>query len=647
MRRGIAVVLCLLVGCLLLLALASIQASSTLLRSSYYTRLLREADFYQFLMNDVTLSALDEMSGLSGEALSSQVSGNPFQALGISNQEVAVSVNRAFPREWVQVNAEMAMEQLGGYIIGERDEFEITIQAQHRVVVFGSELKTLITESDAYQVLRDEFITPAVTDVVIERLPEELSIDPEQAATSVERIVPEEWLEPQVEAAIDAIIAYLIGQEEILELKIPIDDRVDVALQEIKLLLRESDAYESVYQSLIEPMVAESFGDSIELPYGMVLTKEEIISAMREVAPPSWIQAQAERIIDDAAPYLKGESSGFATEISLVDNKRVAVQVVRDTAARKLRERLYSLPACTDQSPEDIIQAGLRGEIVCVPRNINVEALANEVGGEVSLIAERSIIDTVPDRIAFTEADLKETLTQAGVEDSGVLLEGLRIQVREGWIYTEDDLTRDVRDNFFKDKNEEEVAATISGLRQSLASGWTYTEVSFREDLPDPEDGDTLSNLDRMRGQFKLIRILGPVLLVLVTILLGGIGFLGGQDWQSRFTWVFGAVVAASIVALLIQVTLVEPRLEDLRAVGAGFTASAGENDNFPATMSLVSAKVFGMVESALTEFGSGIFNKLLIVLTIGIFGLLLALAWDYIVILARRRDWGLGNKGW
>ena len=145
-RRGIAVLLSVLLLMTFGGALTALQISGTFLSPSYYVDVMRRVNFYEFLLTDVTTTAIDEVRrpdpGPNGDANSV----HPLDALEISTEEIVAAINAAFPEEWVQENAETIIREVGGYVAGEQDSFQITIQA-------GEQVGTLVLEFSEIQTI--------------------------------------------------------------------------------------------------------------------------------------------------------------------------------------------------------------------------------------------------------------------------------------------------------------------------------------------------------------------------------------------------------------------------------------------------------------------------------------------------------------
>ena len=633
-RRGLAV----LIGLLLLLtlggALTALQLSGTFLSPSYYVDVLRRADFYEFLLTDVTTSAIDEMRETAPDSNGDSTSVHPLDALEISTEEIVAAINTAFPPEWVQENAETIILEVGAYIAGEQDGFQITIQAGDQVGTLAYEFSEIVLRSKTYDFVFDEILTPVISEAIDGELPLGLEVSADQVISSVRRVLPKEWVNPQIESAIRVVAPYLIGREESFEIIVPLDGRMALALQEVKVLLREADAYEMLYKNLVEPLVTEGVGDAVALPYGVSFTRDEIAAAMREVAPPTWVQEQAEQIIDDSTPYLTGRSDTFFTEISLVENKKRALVAVENTATLKLEELIEALPKCSaSRTLQELIARGLDGTLNCVPAFTPTREVADFFGREVARAIEPNIIDAIPDTIKFTEADLLETFRIVGSSDDVNLIFAVRDRVGRGWRYTDADFQDDIQEFITGSGDGGDGTGSLDRFRNTLANGWTYSDADLRESESlqlSPEDFD---QLERTRNILKQIKRYRYLFLLPVLIMLVAIGFLGGLSWSIRFAWASGALLVASALVLLIVSLLIGVLLEPLlQPIREGMLAGPWASSDYPATKQLVENKVAEIIDIVSGDMVSGIMGKSFISLAIGIVGLALSLGWGYII---------------
>ena len=199
----------------LVVALVVVQVSGTFLDPDFFPRELRKANLYEFVVVDLLASAVDEARELSPEEFSDSFDSNPLVASELSTEDIVSSVNRAVPPEWIQAQVEEAFDQIGRYLNGERDEFTLTIQAGERVPTVVAEIKGLLRKADAYGLLFDEVITPAIDDALANELPLDVDISSQRIADAVRAVAPREWVQAQVESALDELTPYVVGERDI------------------------------------------------------------------------------------------------------------------------------------------------------------------------------------------------------------------------------------------------------------------------------------------------------------------------------------------------------------------------------------------------------------------------------------------------
>ena len=615
---------------LFMLALAIWQLNSTVLRSTYYSELLERSDAYNFLLVDLPTVAIGEFSSSnSGEA---SLRDRPLESLGIAPAQVVSSLNVALPNPWVQGVSEHAIDQLGGYLTGERDEFVVAIRFDERVEALSTEFKGLVLQSAAYDLVFDEFVAPTIVNTVERGMPVELDLTGDQILASVARIAPRDWVEPQFVAAVDQITPYLLGKADGFEIVIPLDDRVEIGLQEMKGLLRASGEYGSLYDQLIDPLVYDSLGGSIQLPYGILLDDNDIASALREVAPPEWIQERSEQIIDDATPFFMGKVDSFTSEVPLSDIKTRAVEVLEESVSRELNDVVAALPDCKNISFQQFLSSGLQGRIECLPQDSTVQNLTEILTERVAGVVSASIVRAIPDSIVFTHEDLYETLYVAGVQSGSNIVDSVRSRVLKGWIYTDEDMVINLGELAFQETDGQTASQVIGQVHSMMSEGLTFDESDLNTyaALHYPE---VKQDLEKARKYLKRARFLGFLAFFPVLILVAGIAFVGGRDWPGRFTWAFGSMIAASLITLLLFGVVYGVIVDNLLGGLQGHVVGeVGGSSSFPATSVMISNKLIEVVQTLYNDFSGGMINRSLVVLAISIFGLIATIGWDSIV---------------
>ena len=358
---------------------------------------------------------------------------------------------------------------------------------------------------------------------------------------------------------------YVVGETDTFEIKVHLADRVDIALEEIKGLLREADAYDLLYDEVIEPEITGVLGLVIQLPFGLTVTNSEVVSALRQAAPPEWVQEQAERIISEAGPYLTGESGSLAVDVSLADNKRQARALIEGIVEEKLGAALDALPVCTEDIPGPGPVPGSTTLPDCITADLGSDEIIQALSAEVTELIDSLIIGLIPNNVRFTDANLRQALILAGAQGNVDLLDDVREVVADGWTYSDVDLRADVRGLFDDPIDSDRAVDALDDIRGFLRGDSLYDEQKLRADILDGDDDVRV--FDRLRTNADRARTFNLIVYLPAMILLLAIGILGGRRWSHRIAWAsaFLAVAAGVTFALAGPVydSVGSPRVDD------------------------------------------------------------------------------------
>ena len=123
------------------------------------------------------------------------------------------------------------------------------------------------------------------------------------------------------------------------------------------------------------------------------------------------MQEQAERVIDEASPYLTGRSETLDISVLLADNKRDARDIIVETVIAKFTRAVEELPRCTGgQTLSQVIPRDALRLPECIPAGVPAEELVDRIGANVVAAVDPSVLSAIPDTIRFTETNLREAL---------------------------------------------------------------------------------------------------------------------------------------------------------------------------------------------------------------------------------------------
>ncbi|MEC7835785.1 MAG: hypothetical protein VX692_01480, partial [Chloroflexota bacterium] len=408
------------------------QTASNLISPSFYLETLSDSNIYSFLLTDLPTTALKDVRKANSNPIIDQS--------GLSDETIVTSINTILPPDWLQSNFESTVTGVGDYVTGKTDEFAISIPVDERVQAASDQITFILNESDIYKMVMENQVRPVVSEASKNKLPFDVSVNEEQLMSSIQKIISKEWLTGEIDSVLTEVVPYTVGSEDTFSLVVTVDDRIEVAVGEIKSLMADANAYEALFEGSIAPNISSSIGNAAKLPYGIEITDEEISSIIKKTAPPSWMQRTTESVLDNATPYLVGKTDEFKISINIEPNKEEAVSDLMNLAERKFNDKLTDLPDCDPSEVENILNSPVAGLPSCYPSDPSLkqqmQSFTNSYVTTVISAVRPQIINTIPNSIEFDQNSLREVVPLEALEsfDQG------REIVKEGYIFTEKDL---------------------------------------------------------------------------------------------------------------------------------------------------------------------------------------------------------------
>ena len=203
LRRAVAVPVVVLLLPVLLFLLLFQAVHSTLLSPDFHASELRKADVYEFALGDLLTVALEEVREIETGPLTMSIDGedrvllreNPLVASGLSSGDVAASLRRVAPPEWVQGVVEQWLDQVGGYLTGERDDFVLEIGLREQALILVEEVKLLQRKADAGDLLFEALVEPEMERAAVAYVPFGLDVSAERLTESARRVAGPDWIQ--------------------------------------------------------------------------------------------------------------------------------------------------------------------------------------------------------------------------------------------------------------------------------------------------------------------------------------------------------------------------------------------------------------------------------------------------------------------
>lgn len=176
-------------------------------------------------------------------------------------------------------------------------------------------------------------------------------------------------------------------------------------------VLEEQQLYDGIYD-----VVDDGLQGVVEDPLADVplLTKEDIVPALRAIITPIWLRAQVESVVLGFADWFSGNDRDFVLPIDLQSLKSPLVATIKNL----MDDKASTLPSCTVL--ELRVGAISLNDISCIPQGFDAGLVTDAVENFVG-----PYLDAFPE-----DADLLTVVAALGVQQAGTVAdnEGMRIE---------------------------------------------------------------------------------------------------------------------------------------------------------------------------------------------------------------------------
>ena len=577
------------------------RAGATLYEPDFYKRHLAEQDVYGFILGDLAAAAIEELRSRSPDYFSVILPDNPIEALELSTADLVNSIKGAFPPEWAREQVEEAIDQLVGYLSGERDEVDVRIAIDERVPAAAHELKLILSSSRVHSLVLEHYAAAEVGEAFEQGVaPFGARLDRDDVVDAIDRSVPQEWLSEHVASAIDEVAAYMSGQRDTMEIHLPLYERAEDAVEELNGLYKGRDLDSAQFVVVITSELESRLPAVVEMPFGVSVTGADVVEAAGSGLSGQWLDEQARAVAASAAPFIVGSSDDFRARISTTEGRDSALAAVEALVWERLEARLAGLRRCAAGELPFRARYATANELPrCSPPGVGTETLLDMLEVDVPGDVERLVGRHFPGSVVYTPADLRRAM---GGEDSRSVLamDRLRILFGDGWTYTDVDLHEDWAG---------ESSEGLEDLRNILSEGRRIT-------LSDSDVSDVLEQIRSLSA-----RSTGLAIVLVLAALLAAAGLLGGQSWRGRLAWASATLAVASALLLLVLVASVG---ELLYTVLNEIRAGVLEDLDSP-TAVLAVEKWLDVAGSMVDEIMGGLVRNSLGLFVVGVVGIALS----------------------
>ncbi len=605
LRRIIALPLALVFIILSILTLVFFRINDTLASPDFYNDQLRQADTYNFIYGDLLPVALEEADigdGVSEDGINvSQL--KPY---------LIDMVEQALPPEWLQTQVEQTINEIVPYVWGDTEGFRVDIPLKDRVEVAAQVTKNTLHKEEVFSVLYGQMIDLILSEITpnVEESPLPFALTRDEMVSISRVVLPENWVLTQIDGAIDEVVPYLTKDKAQFVVRVDISDRLDALEVVVADILNRSETYDYLTEEIILPAIKKNIQEMGLLPFGVTLTDDEVVLAVKEVLTVEWYQTRVTEIVGQIFAYLKGTEENLEVVIPLADRKPAMASALGKLADQKLERMVDSLPVCTTgQLMELLMNPSLDNLPECRPLDMTYQEIKELLGIEIDIIITPLVDVLIPNQWVLSEAELHQAFGGAGDED--FLLKARKL-AQEGLTYTSEDLRTDLGTDY----------ETIEDIRQQIAGGFIFTENELRDQIRSLGDEPSQA-FDSIRSALGTARQLRMVVWIIPALLLAAIGALGGVRWRYKLVWAASVLAIMALIAYIVFGPLfsamVQPRLDE------ALLPAIGQAEGLPA---MVMTKGITIVQNAITSFVGGIKSQALGLLVASLLLLVVGVFW-------------------
>ena len=187
--------------------------------------------------------------------------------------------------------------------------FQVGVLAQQTAsnLISPSFYLETLADSNVYSFLLTDLPTTALQDVRKANsnpIIEQSGLSDETIVSSINTIVPPDWLQSNFESTVTGVGDYVTGKTDEFTISIPVDERVQAASNQITFVLNESDIYKMVMENQVRPVVSEASKN--ELPFDVSVNEDQLMASIQKIISKAWLTGQIDSVLGEVVPYAVG-----------------------------------------------------------------------------------------------------------------------------------------------------------------------------------------------------------------------------------------------------------------------------------------------------------------------------------------------------
>ena len=149
----------------------------------------------------------------------------------LTRDEMATILRTVLPAEWALMQIDSAIDEVVPYFTKDKEQFTVQVDISERLDALETVVADILNRPETYDYLLEDVVAPAIKQKIQEvtPLPIGMVLTNGEILQAMRQVLPLDWYQLQVTDIVGQIFAYLKGEQETLEVVIPLADRKPVA----------------------------------------------------------------------------------------------------------------------------------------------------------------------------------------------------------------------------------------------------------------------------------------------------------------------------------------------------------------------------------------------------------------------------------
>ena len=190
----------------------------------------------------------------------------------------------------------------------------------------------IFTESNAYGFLVTDLPNSVLEDIRRESenpILEQSGLSNEFLSSSIEKIMPPEWIQRNFETNVEEVSQYIIGVNDGFDISIPLNERAEAAENQINFIITNTDLRNIILENQVRPFATEA--SETKLPFNVSISEDELMEFIKRILSEEWAAKQTNSVLSELTPYAVGRNDDYTAVITIDDRIDAVIFEIKST----------------------------------------------------------------------------------------------------------------------------------------------------------------------------------------------------------------------------------------------------------------------------------------------------------------------------